>query len=488
MEMQWNQHNCSYLQRDLWETQNLEEVQEIRLSDGMPDVGRVLCAWGQPILRGKEWKNDGIAISCGVTAWILYAPEDGSEPRCLEVWIPFQAKWGLQDSLREGQIQVSCCLRFLDARVRSARKIAVRASVGVHVEALEPAQQSVFSPVDVPDGVQLLEKTYPALLPREAGEKVFSMEEEISVSGPMPRKILCSLIYPVVTEENVVGSRAVFKGSCKAKVLYMTEDGAIEKWQGSIPFAQFADLDQDYDRDAMLSVTMAVSTMDTELAENGMYLKWGLVAQYMVADRQMIRVAEDAYSPWQEVGPVIEVFQLPMILDKAEESIELPFWSPQDARAVVDQSVFPDQPVQFREGDRLVCQLGGVRQALYYDMEGNIQCATENWSQEWSLPMAQTSSAFVRLAWVDPVEQAEAALRLEALSVAQQEIPMLTNLQLGEKKRPDPNRPSLILRRAGEETLWEMAKLWGSTVETIQKVNQLSGEAALGQMLLIPIV
>jgi len=52
---------------------------------------------------------------------------------------------------------------------------------------------------------------------------------------------------------------------------------------------------------------------------------------------------------------------------------------------------------------------------------------------------------------------------------------------------PDPNRPSLIVRRAGANRLWDIAKDSGSTVEAIQKVNGLQGEPAPDQMLLIPV-
>ena len=68
-----------------------------------------------------------------------------------------------------------------------------------------------------------------------------------------------------------------------------------------------------------------------------------------------------------------------------------------------------------------------------------------------------------------------------------QTIPAVTALELGEIKDPDPNRPSVVLRRAGDEGLWAMAKGYGSTVAAIQEANQLSGEPEIGQMLLIPI-
>ena len=71
---------------------------------------------------------------------------------------------------------------------------------------------------------------------------------------------------------------------------------------------------------------------------------------------------------------------------------------------------------------------------------------------------------------------------------AEQEFPMITALELGELQEPDQNRPSLILRRCGTDSLWELAKASGSTVAAIREANGLAGEPVAEQMLLIPVV
>ena len=65
---------------------------------------------------------------------------------------------------------------------------------------------------------------------------------------------------------------------------------------------------------------------------------------------------------------------------------------------------------------------------------------------------------------------------------------VLWGLELGEENTSDPARPSLILRRAGEADLWEIAKNTGSTVEAIRKANALEAEPRQDQMLLIPVM
>ena len=75
MELQFEKQSLSCLRSVLRQVQTQEQTQEVRISDGMPDIGRVLGAWGQVIVRSKEWGSGTMSLSCGVMAWVLYMPE-----------------------------------------------------------------------------------------------------------------------------------------------------------------------------------------------------------------------------------------------------------------------------------------------------------------------------------------------------------------------------------------------------------------------------
>ena len=64
---------------------------------------------------------------------------------------------------------------------------------------------------------------------------------------------------------------------------------------------------------------------------------------------------------------------------------------------------------------------------------------------------------------------------------------MVTELTLGEEKQPDGDRPTLILRRVGNDSLWDIAKSTGSTVEAIMAANRLTDAPPPETMVLIPI-
>ena len=74
-----------------WETKNEEQTLEIRVTEDMPPIDKILAAWGQPIIRTKEWDGDQASVSGGVLAWILYDAQNGAGPQRWKVGSRFSS-------------------------------------------------------------------------------------------------------------------------------------------------------------------------------------------------------------------------------------------------------------------------------------------------------------------------------------------------------------------------------------------------------------
>ena len=211
MELQFSNQGYDCLQSALWEDKTEELTQEYRLSDGMPDIGSMIGAWGQVMVRSKEWQDRKISVSGGVTAWAMYTPENGDAPESVEIWIPFRMQWELPQTNRDGSIIVSCKVKSVDARSVSARRILFRAVISVTGEALAPTQIQIYKPIDVPEDIQLLYKKYPMRLPIEAGEKAFVLDEELtlSVEADGATKLIRCCVQPEIIDKKIMADKAV---------------------------------------------------------------------------------------------------------------------------------------------------------------------------------------------------------------------------------------------------------------------------------------
>ena len=76
---------------------------------------------------------------------------------------------------------------------------------------------------------------------------------------------------------------------------------------------------------------------------------------------------------------------------------------------------------------------------------------------------------------------------MEITTSVTQHFSMITAVKPGQPRQTDPSRPALILERAGDKGLWELAKANNSTMDAIRKANHLQADPQPGQMLLIPV-
>lgn len=497
MELQFEKKPCRYLQRNVREVKDQEQTQEVKLPEGMPDIGTILGTWGQCVMRSKEWHEDGMNVAGGVMAWVLYAPADGSEPRSVEVWLPMQMKWSFPQSQREGGIRAGWLLKGVDARTLSARKMMVRANVSVLGEALEPQEEEISMVEQSPEDLQLLKNTYPARLQVEAGETTFLIDEEFEVgaSEPAPAKLISYSFAPRITEQKVLGGKAVFRGVGMFHMLCQGHDGQLHSRDQEVSFSQFADLDRDYDKEARVDVMLALSSLEPELQEGRIRLKCGMIAQYLISDRVMLELVEDAYSTARKVGITFRELLLPMMLDESEETLRFDCTVPENASRVIDVAVFPQQPTVRRAGDLTEVECDGSVQVLFLDDTGALQGRNARWERIWELPAASDAEVLTTVMGMNRPQTSvlsgqinvSGEMYTQADTVSTQSLPMVTGLELGDAVQADPTRPSLILRRAGEGSLWEIAKNAGSTVNAIQRANGLTGEPVDDRILLIPV-
>ena len=144
----------------------------------------------------------------------------------------------------------------------------------------------------------------------------------------------------------------------------------------------------------------------------------------------------------------------------------------------------------------MALEVPGTIQALFYDGEGNLAAASARWEGKLTWPMGEDAAlTAVPLAPQTPqvfaggeTTTARAELPVLLTATGGRGIPMVTELEPGAETEPDPQRPALILRRAGTDGLWEIAKACNSTVTPIREANGLQNEPAPGQMLLIPVL
>jgi len=498
MEIQFNCTTIRGLQTVHSGTQSQELTQEVRLPDGFPDIGRVLGCWGQPILRGKEWRSGSVGASGGVMTWVLYAPEDGTKPRCVESWLPFDMKWDIPETRYDGTILLNPFLRWADARTLSPRKLLARVDIAMYMNALTPQDMQLYTPMEIPQDVQLLKKNHSILIPCEAGEKAFSLDEPLEnfASSGKPEKIVRFCMKPELTDQKVLGDKGVFRGAVLVHILYRDAEGKLAVMDKEIPFSQYAQLDADYGDGAVLRVWPVVTEAEMELTDAGeLKIKGSLSGQYMVYDAKNIEVVEDAYSPNRLLKLSTQQLDMPIVKQLLQQTVRMEMPVQFAEGQVADLALYLGQPELILTDEGYEAANAGKYQILYYDGASEPACMSNNWKDNWRLEMPNGTFGNLQMDISGTPQfrqggegQIVADMLISASVADMKNFQMVTGMELGEQCQPDPQRPSVILRRYAQNGLWELAKETGTTVDKIMSANALTQEPEPGKMLLIPVL
>ena len=494
MQLEFRKDKLPCMQPVVQDTQVQEQTQEVRISDGIPDIGSILCSWGQVILRSKEWDGDLITVNGGTMVWVQYLPDGGETPETVECWLPFQMRWKVPDPHQEGMLLTQLLLKSVDARSTSARKMIIRSNVCMSITAMEHCQKEICIPEGKPVDVQLHIQSYPVLLTAEAGEKAFSLEETFPLNSPSA-KICAYWLQAEVKEHRLMGDKVVFRGSGALQVLLQTPDGNFYSKAFELPFSQYSELETEYGDDVDVVFCPVVTSLETELTESELRVKAGITGQYEIRSRPVLTVVADAYSPNREVTMQQDNLALPGILESKSQMIHAKRNIPVEGAQTAVTQFLPCAPAVSTIDNGGQITLSGHFQTLVYDLEGNPKSNTEKWEQQLQIPIGDGGCLDARILPVGTAQsdilsgqlQQEGELILQTDIRMDTGIPMVTGLELGDVREPDAGRPSLILRRAGNHNLWELAKAACSTTEDIMRANDLSGEPGEDQMLLIPI-
>lgn len=496
MEMNFDKSAILYQHCILRDCQCLELTQDLKVSDGMPDIGTVLSCWGQCVLRTKEWRTESIGVTGGVMVWVLYLPEGGGAAQCMEAWIPFQMKWNIPKTPHDGSISAVPYLYSADARSLSAKKLMLRVNIGILAEAWCATQKELSMPTEWPEDIQLLKNTYPMRIVKEVGEKHFEIEEslEMSTAEPGVDKILRFSIQPQVLESKLMGDKVVFRGIAIVHILYSSEDGQLYSRDFDVPFSQYADLDGEYSGEGDTRVCLAVTAMEMEKEpDGGLNVKAGLVGQYRIFEDTSLCVSQDAYSNQRALDLHTELLDLPNILDSSHCVIHAESDVGADVRRCVDVALMVRQPQSHYADEQSDADLRGTFRVLYYDPEGELASTSVDWNGAHTVLADRNCQVYFELtpvgkSYMNPSNgSVQGDVYLETQVSGGEPIQILNGISAGQYTEPDPKRPSLILRRAGNESLWELAKATGSTVALIQNANRLDGVLEKDRMLLIPI-
>lgn len=500
MDVIFQERILNYLSQTVFDPTEQEEVTELTVPESLPAIDRIVDCSGFVCLHSKEVSGSTVTASGEIKACILYQSDEGGTMQRIERELPFTVKKELPASDSMQTVFYEGWIRKIDARLLGSRKVLLRVSLGSRFTAYMPSSCTVYEPPEVPRTLQLLKNSYEMNLPGDCAEKEFRMNEEAvlpETAAGIDELLKTSAAFHV-EETKIVGDKAVFKGMLLVHALYTSAAGTVHSFQTELPFSQFVELNSDFEDGELRAILQLLSCeIETDGQEDSkrLLISLNVLAQATVYTKQRLELYEDAYATKGSLELAWEEVSVQARLDSQTVTVGAELTVPAMAEKVLDAALYPDQPMIRREQNTAKVIMPVYASVLYLDKDGTLQSRQSRGEITYESKLAQSAvcsasgmiyDAPVCLASYDTVTLRTAG-HFQIDSYMGSRLRTVKSAALTPDSAKPSDRPSLIARKAGKESLWELAKSCGSTVEAICEANGLSGGTVQeNAILLIP--
>ncbi len=498
MELVFQERELNYLSRILCESVTQEQTAELIVPDSYPDADRVVDAFATALVRTEECGAGSAGISGTAQVGVLFVTQDGEIGR-LETQIPFSVRKEFDREYEDCTMQCACAVSAVDARMLHSRKVLVRVGVRCLVSVFARQRRTLFDISEPAPALQLRRTRIPLLLPLELGEKSFALNEEVMIPTAKPpvERLLKCVYRTELTEQKLVGSKAVFKGNLIVHVLYECPEGKLHSFETGVPFSQVVDMDEDLDDHALstlLTMTSAETEPDGQIDCRRLLLSANFIVQCTAYGEQEISMIEDAFCTDAELTPRWSEWKITGILDRQAFRETALAQSETPAGSVVDAWLYTDEALRRREGERMLLELPMSVNVLYLDSEGKLQGRSMRPAASFSTELAEEGGCRLSVtgggeifcaAGADGIEL-RCPVSVEVESFAEHCLRSVCGGEVNELPQTEERRPAVILRRTEtEQDVWDIAKAYRTAAQAVMEANALTGTVVPSDTLLL---
>lgn len=505
MELEFERETlrCYELAADLTLCQ--EETLESIVPDACPDILHIADVCGQAMLGSRQAK-EGLAVVTGtVRAAVLYRPEGGGPGLSrMEVSLPFTCQAEAPGLTEAGAVLARVRLKTAEARALNPRKILLRADLAVELTAWQPVERRVCCGAAECCGESLCQRReqYSCCPVTAVGEKPFSVQTDLRLPAAQGESLQCLAlqVQALCSEHKRIGSKLIFKGSLLLSCLLQNAAGGLTAQQEAVPFSQVMEAPEGEDGGCD-PILIQVADVKTEPDPEGGTLRVTveLVAQGELRCRRTVTLLRDVYSTRCQME--VRTARQPLCLGNESFVRTVPVRELIDTerpiRSVVSAWVALGSVTQGEEKGRTALSAQVCVSVLCLDEEEQVQTLTKTIPVPCPMDGLPAGAALrcrvfcpgeVFAAPVAGGMELRFSLEFRCLAVQCGEVSFVESAVLGEARGQEGRRPSLVLRRAETgESLWDLAKQYGTTTERIAQANGLEGETPPAhRMLLIP--
>lgn len=489
--------------------------EDFNVSDSRQDIDKIIISQGQVVIDDTEPMVDRIRIKGHVSYKILYsvAKAEG-ELDSMEGSVPFEETINVDDLLPSYDTSVSCEMEDLNISMIHSRKIEVKGLIQMKIDVTEQDIIEGAEGIENGDNIQCMYKKVPYTRTVADQKDIFRVREQIPI--PQSKPNIRNLIWHSVTVNEVetkpLDNKIGLRGELEIFLIYRAEEQMpLQYLNLDIPFTGEVDCvgsmeGMTADIGVVLGETQLLVEPDEDGEERILNLEANLELEIRIYQEEELDLLGDMFSTTACINVETETFDYESLLTRnnAKTRIVERIKRKENQAGIlqvcyVEGTVKVDETSTTEEGLQIE---GAVEVRIIYIAEDDTRpmnsltgflpftylVEAKDLAPDTIYHIRPTLEQISSIMLGSDEVEIKAVVNLSIIAFARKKCKVITDMSVSEIDYEKMNQLAGIIGYMvqEEDTLWNIAKRYYTSIDTIRKVNQLErDELAAGQKLII---
>ena len=478
---------------------------DVIVPDSKPDILNTICTSGVVCIYKKDILDGKIRLDGNINTYIMYLSEDSQDKiRGINTSLDFSENIMITNCLEGMNSEVITNLKSIEAKVINGRKISIKATIEFNIKIYDNEEVEIINGIQNAEEIQFLKENLYVNTLVGTGETKIYAKDTVTIDGVDNLAEILKVKVQICNEDIKTSyNKILTKSEAEVKIMYLTEDNRINTVKTNIPVVGFIDING-VNEENICDVNYEVKNVvikPNSVEEHSIYIEIEFAVSAIVYESREINLIQDLYSPCENLE--FNKKQVTIITQKnnnreqkqVREKIRL---EGIDNHNLLDVDIVP-----------IITNQNNLNSRIIFDGELQLKFIWEDANSQVDIKIAKIPFEHV----IDNLENGEnmdGDLTVEVINqdfivqdggnitsnidmVVETNLHRNTKLNLldevqttGERDEQDYNVIMYIVKK--DDTLWKIAKQFGSTVDDIARVNGIEdvNKVLVGQKLFIP--
>lgn len=475
---------------------------DVIVNDIKPDVLKIISTSGVISIYKKEVMDGKVRIDGSVNTYIMYmADDENGSIRSLNTSIDFTQNIEIENCREDMYAQVQAKIKSFESKIINGRKINVKANIETSISVYANQKFNIVTGVNNIKNVQLLNNTQTITSLVGNGSNKVTIKDTVAIDVADDLAEIMKVNFKITDEETKISyNKVLSKAEAVIDIVYMTEDGRINKTRAMIPIMGFVDI-QDINEGCNCEIQNNLTNLiikPNNSEEHSIYIEAEIEVICFAYENKEISIVEDLYSLTENVeyskNEIHAVTERNKINDicTVKENIRIP----ELTGKVIDVKVKPTiESQQIRNGKivyegtlnlEILFENNNSINAREVDLQFNFDVISDKIEEKSNIEtelIIKQNDFIIK----DGVVEITVGVEFNILEKKNKKINIIEDIKLEDVK--DCNSYSMVIYfvKPGD-SLWKIAKMFKSTIEDITRINDIENPDRInvGEQLYIP--